>query len=209
MGMSKALMEKTMVAESRTCNEGQVFCGTRYGNVIASRGSVIPLFINQIRTKKEITITNPNMTRFLMSLDDATDLVLFAFNHGQNGDIFVQKAPRATVLTIAKAVIQLLGKSEESVKIRVIGSRHGEKMHESLMGQEEMAIAEDLGLFYKVPCDNRGLNYQQYFTEGLNSKSEVSSYSSDLAPLLDTQGVVDLLSKNREVFEELQQGFGK
>lgn len=198
MGISKAMMEKTMVAESRNCNEPQVFCGTRYGNVIASRGSVIPLFIKQIREKGEITITDPTMTRFLMSLEEASDLVLFAFDNGNNGDIFVQKSPGATVEVIAKATIKLLGKSEEEVKIKIIGKRHGEKMHESLVSEEDMAISVDMGNYYKVPCDNRDLNYALYFSEGMHSKKS-RQYSSDVAKMLTVSEVLCLLRNNKEV----------
>jgi UDP-glucose 4-epimerase len=198
MGISKAMMEKTMVAESRNCNEPQVFCGTRYGNVIASRGSVIPLFIKQIREKGEITITDPTMTRFLMSLEEASDLVLFAFDNGNNGDIFVQKSPGATIAVIAKAIIKLLGKSEEEVKIKIIGKRHGEKMHESLVSEEDMAISVDMGNYYKVPCDNRDLNYALYLSEGFHSDKSYQ-YSSDSTQMLTVAEVLHLLQNNKEV----------
>ena len=198
MGISKAMMEKTMVAESRNCNESQIFCGTRYGNVIASRGSVIPLFIQQIREKGEITVTDPAMTRFLMSLDEASDLVLFAFKNGKNGDIFVQKSPAATIEVLAKAVIRLLGKSEDDIAIKIIGKRHGEKMHESLVNEEDMAIAVDMESYYKVPCDNRDLNYALYLSEGLPS-DKVSQYSSDSTRMLTVAEVLYLLQNNKEV----------
>ena len=198
MGMTKALMEKVMIAESRNCGKLQVLCGTRYGNVIASRGSVIPLFIQQIRERQEITITNPDMTRFLMSLDRAIELVLFAFHNGTNGDIFVQKSPAASVLTIAKAVIQLLGETEKSVQIKCIGTRHGEKKHETLVSQEDMHIAEDLEHYYRIPSDNRCLNYSSYFSEG-SSVAPLSPYASDSHELLSVESVVDMLSKNAEV----------
>lgn len=202
MGISKAMMEKVMVAESRNCSEGQTFCGTRYGNVIASRGSVIPLFINQIRNNGFITITNPNMTRFLMSLDEASDLVLYAFENGKNGDIFVQKSPSADIITIAHAVIKMMGKSSSEVEIKTIGTRHGEKMHESLVNQEDMAIAEDLERFYRIPSDNRNLNYNAYYSEG-EQIFNVNNYSSDSNVLLSVDEVVELLTFNKEVQEAL------
>lgn len=205
MGISKAMMEKTMVAESRSCEESQVFCGTRYGNVIASRGSVIPLFIKQIREKGEITITDPTMTRFLMSLDEASELVLFAFRNGSNGDMFVQKSPGATIEVLAKAVIRLLGKKEDDIAIRIIGKRHGEKMHESLVSEEDMAKVEDLESFYKIPCDNRDLNYNTYFSEG-NHIDSISQYSSDSTYLMSVEEVVHLLQNNKEV-KALVDGF--
>lgn len=202
MGISKAMMEKVMIAESRNCLNGQVFCGTRYGNVIASRGSVIPLFINQIRNSGHITITNEKMTRFLMSLDEASDLVLYAFEHGNNGDIFVQKSPSADIITIAHAVIKLMGKSSSDVDIKVIGTRHGEKMHESLVNCEDMTIAEDLDRFYRIPSDNRDLNYNSYYSEG-GIITPSSNYSSDSNTLLSVDEVVDLLACNKEVQEAL------
>jgi UDP-glucose 4-epimerase len=198
MGISKAMMEKTMIAESRNCNESQMFCGTRYGNVIASRGSVVPLFIKQIREKGEITVTDPTMTRFLMSLDEASDLVLFAFENGSNGDIFVQKSPGATIEVLAKAVIKLLGRSEDEIEIKMIGKRHGEKMHESLVNEEDMAIAVDMESYYKIPCDNRDLNYNTYFSEGQQAE-KISQYSSDSTYLMSVGEVVELLQKNKEV----------
>tara|TARA_B100000900_G_C20600470_1_gene725323 strand:- start:5108 stop:6133 length:1026 start_codon:yes stop_codon:yes gene_type:complete len=198
MGISKAMMEKTMVAESRNCSESQMFCGTRYGNVIASRGSVVPLFIKQIREKGEITVTDPTMTRFLMSLDEASDLVLFAFKNGKAGDIFVQKSPAATIEVLAKAVIKLLRRSEDEIKIKMIGKRHGEKMHESLVNEEDMAIAVDMESYYKIPCDNRDLNYNTYFSEGQKSE-KIYSYSSDSTRMLSVPEVIYLLQNNREV----------
>ena len=162
MGMSKALMEKVMVAKSRLLKNGDsVFCGTRYGNVMASRGSVIPLFVNQIRNGQPITVTDPNMTRFMMSLDDAVELVLFAFENGANGDIFVQKAPASTVGDVAQAVRELLGKPDHPINL--IGTRHGEKLFETLLTREEMSGATDLGDYYRIPPDSRDLNYAKYF----------------------------------------------
>ena len=163
MGMSKALMEKTMVARSRTAAaHGLVFCGTRYGNVMASRGSVIPLFLEQVEAGLPLSLTDPEMTRFMMTLDDAVDLVLYAFEHGQPGDLFVQKAPAATIRTLAEAIQRLLGTDNP---VRVIGTRHGEKQYETLLTREEMAKAEDLGDYFRVPADNRDLNYDLYFSQ--------------------------------------------
>ncbi|MDU5682158.1 MAG: polysaccharide biosynthesis protein, partial [Peptostreptococcus sp.] len=165
MGISKAMMEKVMVAASRNLEgTGTVICGTRYGNVMASRGSVIPLFVQQIQQDQPITITEPTMTRFMMTLADAVDLVLYAFEHGKNGDIFVQKAPAATVETLAKALLELMNKPEHPINI--IGSRHGEKLYESLLGKEERACAEDMGDYFRVPADSRDLNYAKYVEQG-------------------------------------------
>lgn len=165
MGISKALMEKVMVATSRNLEKsGTVICGTRYGNVMASRGSVIPLFVDQVRAGMPITVTDPSMTRFMMSLDDALDLVLYAFEHGRNGDLFVQKAPAATVQVLAEAILQLMGKPTHL--IQEIGARHGEKLYETLLGREEMACAEDLGSYYRIPPDGRDLNYEKFVDVG-------------------------------------------
>ncbi len=178
MGTSKAMMEKVMVARSRQLDPTRtVICGTRYGNVMASRGSVIPLFIRQIRTGQGVTITDPGMTRFMMTLDDAVDLVLFAFEHGQNGDIFVQKAPAATVGLLAQALAELLGKPDSPT--RIIGTRHGEKRSEALLSREEMAAAVDMGSYFRVPADNRDLNYTKYFEQGEARLSEAVDYTSD------------------------------
>jgi len=176
MGMSKALSEKVMVAKSRNLNgSGIVFCGTRYGNVMASRGSVIPLFIEQIRKGAPLTITDPNMTRFMMSLDGAVDLVLYAYQNGNPGDIFVQKAPAATIEVLAKSLIELYG-SDNS--IRIIGTRHGEKLYETLVNREEMVKAEDMGNYYRIPADSRDLNYGRYFVEGETQISSIEEYNS-------------------------------
>lgn len=204
MGISKALMEKVMIAEARECGSTQVFAGTRYGNVIASRGSVVPLFINQISQGKPLTITNPHMTRFLMSLDEASELVLFAFENAIAGDIFVQKSPAADIETIAKAIIRLLGK-EATSKIQVIGTRHGEKQHESLVSQEDMAIVEDLGRYYRIPADTRDLNYQKYHEVGNPKGAMFDSYSSNSNALLTVNEVCDLLKENYEVRQLLIQ----
>ncbi|OFX88794.1 MAG: UDP-glucose 4-epimerase [Bacteroidetes bacterium GWF2_33_16] len=193
MGMSKALMEKVMVARSRSNDSSkQIFCGTRYGNVMASRGSVIPLFIEQIKEGKTLTITDPNMTRFMMTLDDAVDLVLYAFEHGVPGDIFVQKAPSATIETLAKALIELYNSNNEIV---VIGTRHGEKLYETLVNREDMVKAEDLGNYFRIPADNRDLNYAQYFSEGIPDVSKYEEYHSHNTELLDVEGMKKLLLK--------------
>jgi len=176
MGMTKALSEKVMVAKSRNLNgSGTVFCGTRYGNVMASRGSVIPLFVNQMKSGQPITVTDPNMTRFMMSLESAVDLVLFAFENGDNGDIFVKKSPATTIETLAQAIKELY-KSDSDIK--VIGSRHGEKLYETLVNREEMVKAVDLGGFYRIPADTRDLNYNKYFTEGTEAVSQIEEYHS-------------------------------
>jgi UDP-N-acetylglucosamine 4,6-dehydratase len=187
MGMSKALAEKVMVAKSRICDPGKtVLCATRYGNVMASRGSVIPLFVAQLLDGKPLTITDPNMTRFLMSLQDSVDLVLHAFHHARPGDIFVQKSPASTVAVLAEALKQMLGRDNE---IRVIGTRHGEKLFESLVSREEMARAEDLGRYYRIPADTRDLNYNQYFVEGELQVSALDDYTSHNTERLDVEGV--------------------
>jgi UDP-glucose 4-epimerase len=193
MGMSKALMEKVMVARSRSNDASkQVFCGTRYGNVMASRGSVIPLFIEQIKAGKPLTITDPNMTRFMMTLEDAVNLVLYAFSHGQPGDIFVQKAPAATIETLAKALLELYKSDSE---IKVIGTRHGEKLYETLVNREDMVKAEDLGDYYRIPADNRDLNYAQFFSEGIPEVSKYEEYHSNNTRSLDIQEMKKLLLK--------------
>ena len=182
MGTSKAMMEKVIVAKSRTSRDTKICC-TRYGNVMCSRGSVIPLWIDQIKSGNPVTITEPTMTRFIMSLDEAVDLVLFAFEHGQSGDILVQKAPACTIETQARAVMELFGGKQENIK--VIGIRHGEKMYETLLTNEECAHAIDLGNFYRVPCDKRGLNYDKYFKEGNTSRVKLSEFNSNNTRLLD------------------------
>jgi UDP-glucose 4-epimerase len=193
MGMSKALMEKCMVAKARMYGDSStVFCGTRYGNVMASRGSVIPLLLNQILAGEPLTLTDPNMTRFMMTIEGAVDLVLYAFAHGVPGDIFVQKAPSATIGTLAKALLRLLNADNE---IRVIGTRHGEKLYETLLNREEMAQAEDLGDYYRVPADVRDLNYSSFFSSGKAEVSEAIDYNSHNAELLDLDGMMNLLLK--------------
>lgn len=193
MGMSKAMMEKVMVAKSRNLDSNKtIFCGTRYGNVMASRGSVIPLFIEQINAGKPLSITDPNMTRFMMTLEDAVDLVLFAFENGKQGDLFVQKAPAATVETLAKAVLELY-KSES--KINIIGIRHGEKLYETLVNREDMVKAEDMGDYYRIPADNRDLNYEQYYSEGTPETINAEEYHSHNTSQLDIEGMKNLLLK--------------
>lgn len=193
MGMSKALSEKVMVAKSRNLNGSRTtFCGTRYGNVMASRGSVIPLFVEQIKKGEPITITDPNMTRFMMTLEDAVTLVVFAFEHGENGDIFIQKAPAATIDVLAKALIMLYNSKSE---IKVIGTRHGEKLYETLVNREEMAKAIDMGDYYRVPADTRDLNYGKYFTQGEEKVSAVEDYTSHNTERLDIGSMKNLLLK--------------
>lgn len=192
MGISKAMMEKVIVAKARTSRE-TVICGTRYGNVMASRGSVIPLFVNQIHDGKPITITDPAMTRFMMTLDDAVDLVLFVFEHGRPGDIFVQKAPGATIATLAKSLVELLGVPQHPIDM--IGTRHGEKLFEALLSREEMVAAEDLGGYYRVPPDMRDLNYGKYFEQGEKRISEATEYTSHNTTRLDIDGMKALLMK--------------
>ena len=213
MGMTKALMEKVMVAKARTLNnEKTVLCGTRFGNVMGSRGSVIPLFIKQIKNNKDLTITNPNMTRFLMSLENAVELVDFAFNKGEQGDILVQKAPATTIETLAKALIDLF---KSKSKIKVIGIRHGEKMHETLLTQEEVFKAEDLGDYYRIKLDSRGLNYDQYFRGDLGNNlfnkinsdniEALDQYNSNNTKMLDIESVQKILLEIPEVKKELKK----
>ena len=194
MGISKAMMEKVMVAKSRNVDDSRtVICGTRYGNVMASRGSVIPLFVDQIRAGKPITMTDPAMTRFMMTLDDAVDLVLYAFAHGKNGDIFVQKAPAATIDTLQKAILSLIDKDDYPTHI--IGTRHGEKLYEALLSREEMACAEDMGEYYRIPPDLRDLNYAKYVDEGDSKITELEDYNSHNTERLDVTGMKQLLLK--------------
>jgi UDP-N-acetylglucosamine 4,6-dehydratase len=192
MGISKAMMEKIAVAQSRVSGSRTVINVTRYGNVMASRGSVIPLFLKHIHENKPMTITDPNMTRFMMSIDDAVDLVLYAFVHGQPGDTFVQKAPSATIETLALALKQLLN---TEVPISIIGTRHGEKLYESLLTREEMAVADDLGGYYRVPADNRDLNYAAFFSEGREEIALNEDYNSHNTARLDVDGMCELLLK--------------
>lgn len=201
MGVSKAMMEKLMVAKSRMQNEGEtVLCATRYGNVMASRGSVIPLFVSQIKAGTPLTVTDPNMTRFLMSLDDSVDLVLHAFEHGKQGDIFVQKAPASTVEDLAMALNELFGKG---TPVRVIGTRHGEKLYETLVSREEMARVDDMGGYYRIPADNRDLNYAKYFSDGEQLISHLDDYTSHNTQRLDVEQVKHLLQKLNFIQESL------
>ncbi|HNA87508.1 MAG TPA: polysaccharide biosynthesis protein [Nitrospira sp.] len=194
MGMSKALMEKVMVATSRDLHGTRtVVCGTRYGNVMASRGSVIPLFVEQVQSGKPITVTDPEMTRFMMTLDDAVDLVLYAFEHGGNGDIFVQKAPAATVAVLTQAILEVMGRRDHEV--RIIGTRHGEKLYEALLSREECAVAEDLGDYFRVPADSRDLNYSMFVEQGEERLSRAVEYTSHNTHRLDVAGMKALLMK--------------
>lgn len=201
MGLSKALMEKLMVAKARMRTDGEtVLCGTRYGNVMASRGSVIPLFIDQIKGGRPLTITDPNMTRFLMSLRDSVDLVLHAFEHGKQGDIFIQKAPASTIEVLVQALCELF---DRQVAVRVIGTRHGEKLYESLVSREEMAKADDMGRYFRIPADNRDLNYNKYFVEGELKIASVDDYTSHNTERLDVEGVKKLLLTLDYIREQL------
>ena len=201
MGLSKALMEKLMVAKSRlTKPGGTILCGTRYGNVMASRGSVIPLFIQQVKGGRPLTVTDPRMTRFMMSIDDAVDLVLYAYEHGQQGDVFVQKAPAATMETLALAVKKIFNAANP---IEIIGTRHGEKVYETLLTREEWARADDLERYFRVPADNRDLNYNAYFTQGQETVSRQDDYHSHNTRRLDVSGTVALLMTLALVREEL------
>jgi UDP-glucose 4-epimerase len=202
MGISKALMEKVMVAKSRLCDPGKIIlCATRYGNVMGSRGSVIPLFAEQIKQGQAITLTDPNMTRFLMSLEDSVNLVLYAFEHAQPGDIFVQKSPACTMGDLVTAMQNLLGQASQ---VQVIGTRHGEKLFESLVSREEMARVQDLGDYYRIPADSRDLNYAKYFSEGELALSQAEDYTSHNTQRLDVAGVMQTLKKLPMIAELLR-----
>jgi len=202
MGMSKALSEKVMVAKSRNLNgTGMVFCGTRYGNVMASRGSVIPLFADQIKKGNPLTITDPNMTRYMMTLDDAVDLVLFAFENGNPGDIFVQKSPACTIEVLAKALLEIYNADNQ---IKIIGTRHGEKLYETLVNREEMIKAEDLGNFYRIPADTRDLNYNRFFIEGEAQISQMEEYTSHNTRRLNIEETKELLMRLDFIQDELR-----
>jgi len=194
MGISKAMMEKVAIAKARSLGDEAktTICCTRYGNVMASRGSVIPLFVDQLAAGKDLTVTDPNMTRFMMTLDDAVDLVIYAFQHGRNGDLFVQKAPAATIETLGNAIISLY---KSDCKVRVIGTRHGEKLYETLVTREEMAKSIDMGNYFRVPADNRDLNYDKYFVEGQQEVSVIDDYHSHNTHRLDLEGMKQLLLK--------------
>jgi len=200
MGISKALEEKVAIAKSRTSGKTKICC-TRYGNVMCSRGSVIPLWIDQIRNNKPITLTEPTMTRFIMSLEEAVDLVLFAFEHGENGDLLIQKAPACTIKTQAEAVCELFGGKKEDIK--VIGIRHGEKMYETLLTNEECAKAIDLGNFYRVPADNRGLNYDKYFKDGDDKRNTLSEFNSNNTKMLTVEETKEKIAALSYIREEL------
>lgn len=203
MGISKAMMEKVAIAKGRALGKdaGTTICCTRYGNVMASRGSVIPLWIEQIKSGNDITITDANMTRFMMTLDDAVDLVLYAFQNGQNGDLFIQKAPAATLDTLSKALINLY---KAKTNIRVVGTRHGEKLYESLVTREEMAKSDDMGNYYRIPCDERDLNYDKYFVEGEEKISQFQDYHSHNTHRLDVQEMTTLLLKLNLIKNDLE-----
>ncbi len=208
MGISKALMEKVAIAKGRELGEGAptTICCTRYGNVMASRGSVIPLWVDQMMNGKAITITDPEMTRFMMTLDDAVDLVIYAFTHGHNGDLFVQKAPAATLDTLARALKEIYSKVDPKygeIEIKVIGTRHGEKLYETLVTREEMAKAIDMGQYYRIPADTRDLNYDKYFTEGKGSLTTIEEYHSHNTVRLDVEGMKKQLMRLRFIQADL------
>lgn len=208
MGISKAMMEKVAIAKGRSLGKdaATTICCTRYGNVMASRGSVIPLWVEQIREGKPITITDPNMTRFMMTLDDAVDLVIYAWEHGENGDLFVQKAPAATLETLATALKELYAQIDPKygeTEVKVIGTRHGEKLYETLVTREEMAKSIDMGNYFRIPCDTRDLNYDKFFTEGNDEIAKIEDYHSHNTARLDVEGMKQLLLKLRFVREDL------
>ncbi len=208
MGISKALMEKIAIAKGRELGEGSTttICCTRYGNVMASRGSVIPLWVDQMMNGQPITITDPEMTRFMMTLDDAVDLVVYAFTHGHNGDLFVQKAPAATLATLAQALKEIYAKVDPKygeTEVKVIGTRHGEKLYETLVTREEMAKAIDMGQYYRIPCDNRDLNYDKFFTQGNEEVSKIEDYDSHNTRHLDVEGMKEQLMRLRFIQADL------
>lgn len=202
MGMSKALAEKALQARARAAKEGEtVFCATRYGNVMASRGSVIPLFVNQMKEGKDLTVTDPDMTRFMMSLEESVDLVLYAFEHGEQGDVFIQKAPASTILELATALKEIF---KSNTDIKIIGPRHGEKSYETLVTKEEFVKAIDCGKYYKIPADNRDLNYEKYFTEGNNAIRNMVEYNSDNTNRVNVEQLKEMLLKLDYIQEELK-----
>ena len=204
MGISKAMMEKVYISKSKTVDsKSTIICGTRYGNVLASRGSVVPLFIEQLKSGKPLTVTNPDMTRFLMTLDDAVDLVIYAFKNGRSGDIFVQKSPSSTVLNLAKAVLKIFNATEN---IKIIGTRHGEKLYETLLTREEFFVAENLGDFFRVPADKRDLNYEKYFIDGDVLLSTENEYNSHNTSQLTVDEIVNLLLRLDYIKSELNKG---
>ncbi len=202
MGISKAMMEKVAIAKARSLGDDATttICCTRYGNVMASRGSVIPLWVEQIKAGKPITITDPHMTRYMMTLDDALDLVLYAFKHGKNGDLFVQKAPAATLEVLAESLKEIY---KTKTEVRVIGTRHGEKLYETLVTREEMAKSEDMGNYFRIPCDARDLNYDKYFVEGEEKVSKFEDYNSHNTKRLDLEGMKELLLRLDEIKEDI------
>ena len=204
MGISKAMMEKVAIAKARSLGEDSVttICCTRYGNVMASRGSVIPLWIDQIKAGKDITITDPNMTRYMMTLDDAVDLVLYAFKNGKNGDLFVQKAPAATLDVLARSLTEIY---QSNVQIKTIGTRHGEKLYETLVTREEMAKSQDMGNYFRIPADNRDLNYDKYFVEGQEEIATIEDYHSHNTTQLDVDGMKTLLLKLDIIQQDLEK----
>lgn len=202
MGMSKALAEKALMARARAAKEGEtIFCATRYGNVMASRGSVIPLFVSQMKEGKDLTITDPNMTRFMMSLEESVDLVLYAFEHGEQGDVFIQKAPASTILELATALKEIFNSNSN---IKVIGPRHGEKSYETLLTKEEFVKAIDCGKYYKIPADNRDLNYEQYYTEGNDAIRSMEEYNSDNTNRVNIEQLKEMFLKLEYIQEELK-----
>ena len=208
LGISKAMMEKVAIAKGRALGEeaGTTICCTRYGNVMASRGSVIPLWVEQIKNGRPITVTDPNMTRFMMTLDDAVDLVIYAFEHGHNGDLFVQKAPAATLDVLAQALKETYAQVDPKygeTEVKTIGTRHGEKLYETLVTREEMAKAVDMGDYYRIPCDTRDLNYDKFFTEGNEDIARIEDYHSHNTARLDVEGMKKLLLKLRFIREDL------
>ena len=208
MGISKAMMEKVAIARGRSLGDDAktIICCTRYGNVMASRGSVIPLWVEQIKSGAPITVTDPEMTRFMMTLDDAVDLVIYAWEHGRNGDLFVQKAPAATLVTLADALKALY---QADTEVKIIGTRHGEKLYETLVTREEMARAEDMGNYYRIPCDTRDLNYDKYFTTGSSKIAEAEDYHSHNTDRLDVEGMKQLLLKLDFVRDDLEATHGQ
>jgi UDP-N-acetylglucosamine 4,6-dehydratase len=202
MGISKALAEKVVIAKSRILNGDTVFCATRYGNVMASRGSVIPLFVSQIKSGLPLTVTDPNMTRFLMSLEDSVDLVIHAYNHSKQGDIFVQKAPSSTLQDLAVALKELFNADNP---IKIIGTRHGEKLYETLVAREEMAKVDDIGRYYRIPADNRDLNYDKYFTDGELKISQIDDYTSHNTKRMDVESIKKMLLSLDYIQQELKR----
>ena len=202
MGISKSMMEKLVVAESRMLDKNKVMSATRYGNVMASRGSVIPLFVDQLKSGKAITVTDPEMTRFMMNLDESVELVKYAFTHAKSGDLFIKKSPSASLKTLIDALSEIFS---TKAKIEVIGTRHGEKLYETLMTREEMSRSEDMGKFYRIPADNRDLNYDKFFIEGKKNSSKFDDYNSHNADILNLNSMVEKLMELEFIKQELQK----